>query len=545
MRYVGLKSAGIFILSLGACAQVEGPPAQVSVVLSPSFTISESPLLFGTKSTSGLVTNNFCYFIHVTAPDLMDPSVEPKPDTCGHGPSGKGLVFGAYSFGKKALLSLNPGFGRRFDLLGFRVPDGTSLVCEDGRLDLRVESTESGSKVKVFYDDVEIGADPDSGVLPDYNTDLYIFSRSEPVDLTTGQQSVSLNPVAYVDRKIAGVAKSLPKRYSCNSGAPATLVFEPASLDFGMRNVLSYEWVTVRNTGSVPATLMEGSTPTLPVSFLSYALNDAYPGHTEDDACGAVLAANETCRLKFKFDPTALVAGAFRSGFTNISYYAGDAGDVTPLRVTGSKPAAGGLTLSRSFVDFGPNNGISKVNVALRNDSGAAISAIVLNAGVLTSPFSQIAHTCTSTLANGSTCLIQLQFDAAATGPGSTHTANYSINYSGGSPLTLPLSGSRPGTGITLSGSTIGFGTRTTDIEASVGLTNSSGAPISGISVSIPGTAFVQSSDNCGSTLPTGGTCTLIFRFKASSVASGTYTAIAIVTSSAGSATVTLSGTRP
>jgi hypothetical protein len=223
LRRVGRLSFGIFVLSLGACAQVVGPPAQVSVVLSPSVMTSEADPYFGAKSATGLVTNGFCYFFNVTAPDLMNPNVEVGDDTCGHGPKGLGATFGAFSYGKTAVLSLSPGQARRFDLLGFKIPPLTSQVCEEGKLQFVVSNDGSDSKVQVLYDGVEIGADPESGTLPDRDEDLYIFSRSQPVTLTTGAQTVTMTPIEYEDRTISGDVNSYPKRYDCKTGSGIVL----------------------------------------------------------------------------------------------------------------------------------------------------------------------------------------------------------------------------------------------------------------------------------------------------------------------------------
>ncbi len=303
MRHVGSLSFGSLLMTLAACGEVQEAPAQVSVVLSPSVMTTATTPYFGDRSTSGLVTNGFCYFFNVTAPDLMNPNVEVGDDTCGHGPKGLGATFGAFSYGKTAVLSLSPGQARRFDLLGFKIPDGTSQVCEDGKLQFVVSNDGSDSKVQVLYDGVEIGADPESAPLPDPNEDLYIFSRSQPVTLTTGAQTVTMTPIEYEDRTISGIENSFPKRYDCKTGSG--LVLSENSWNFGTHSTNQQKTIRLTNGSGVTATGIS-------VQVTGTAFEEA------TGTCSATLSAGASCYLIFTFKASAVAAGPY-TGTVDVS----------------------------------------------------------------------------------------------------------------------------------------------------------------------------------------------------------------------------------
>jgi hypothetical protein len=441
LRHVGSLSLSAFVLTLAACAEVPAPPVQVSVVLSPSVSISENPY-FGDKTTTGLISSGFCYFFNVTAPDLMNPNAEVGEDSCGHGPTGLGATFGAYSYRKTAVLNLSPGQARRFDLLGFKIPDGTSQVCEDGKLQFVVVNDGGGTEVQVKYDGIEIGKDPEYGALPDPDKDLYIFSRSQPVTLTTGAQTVSMTPIEYEERTIDGEAKSFPKRYDCKAYTPAKLVFDPEIVDFGIVTSIQFKDVFVKNEGNVAATLMEGNSFDGGLS-LKYATG-TYPGNNDTDRCQASLEPGARCRLMLKVVHDQLTPGsAPTSRPLTMNYESGNGPLGATINVSAARGGAVGLTLSRSSIDFGSHDTAVSMNVVLTNNSGATITGFQFNTFPLSTPFAQEFNGCPPDLANGASCTIRLSFQGQLAVPGSDNGGTYRLSYNSGV-MNLPLTGSRP-----------------------------------------------------------------------------------------------------
>jgi hypothetical protein len=373
-------------------------------------------LAFDTKSPTGLVTSGFCYFFNVTAPDLMDPNTTSEPDTCGHGPAGKGATFGAFSYGKTAVLNLSPGLARRFDLLGFKRPAGTSAVCEDGNLEFRVVSDSgSGSKVQVFYDNVEIGADPGYGTIPDPATDLYIFSRSAPVTLTTGAQTVALSPIDYEDRTLGGIERSYPKRYSCSSVVPAKL--EMSDINFANSNQAQLsDFITVTNTGGIVATAISSSQTF--EAGLSY-FSGGYPGHTGANPCGNELQPGASCLIKIKFSPNSMTAGeTIASGQVALDYQNGDDVDGAVSNILGQRQIAilAMTPAVHNFLSLGASHTFTVTNTG---QATADLSTNLTSTNYfkfLGGSMPGTGGTCGATLAPSSSCTYVVQYWATFSG---------------------------------------------------------------------------------------------------------------------------------
>jgi hypothetical protein len=204
------------------------------------------------------------------------------------------------------------------------------------------------------------------------------------------------------------------------------------------------------------------------------------------------------------------------------------------------KISSGELSLSQQCVDFGSHDTAQQVLLTLSNDSGTDIEDVLYNA--LSAPFSISFNGCPPDLTNGMSCLIQLSFDAPSINPGMTHTSAFSITYPGGALLTK-VTGSRPSaSGLQLSPTAWDFGLQSTNVTKTFTLTNLTGAALTGITLNNPGTWYEEVGGSRPTTLPIGGTNTYVIVFKAGIAPSGTHTGAFTVTSSAGSATVTLTG---
>ncbi|MEO5669033.1 MAG: hypothetical protein ABIR96_13310 [Bdellovibrionota bacterium] len=301
-------------LGLGACGNVANAPSSVSVVLAPaSLEATLASPAFGTRSSSGLVSEGFCYAFHVTAPDLDDPVVPIEPDTCGHAPGSFGKVYGPYAFGKTAVMVIPPGAARRFDLIGFKMPAGTTADCA-GNLSVGVGPEKH---VRATYDGVELDPDVGDGEIPDPAGSIYLFSRSEPVDLISGNQTVVLQPIEWSDRTYQGNVNSYPQRYGCKDYTPAQITMSSSPSNFGTStgNML-YQLVTLTNSGTVSATALDfsGSNFGPGMNFIG----GTYPGLGGN--CGARLGGSQSCTLSLRFDPAQATGIPVSTGTLNLQY---------------------------------------------------------------------------------------------------------------------------------------------------------------------------------------------------------------------------------
>ncbi len=209
------------------------------------------------------------------------------------------------------------------------------------------------------------------------------------------------------------------------------------------------------------------------------------------------------------------------------------------------------VTLSATSVAFG-NQAVGTATAAktvtLSNSGTAVLSSIVIAlAGTSPADFIE-SNNCGTSLAASAKCTITLEFKPAAK---ASYSASVSIkDNAAGSPQTIALSG----TGIaatpvaTLSAMSVAFGNQTKGITSAaktVTLTNSGTAALTGVAISLAGTApadFVES-NNCGTSLAVAAKCTVTVEFKPSST--GNYTAsLSIKDNATGSPqTIALSGT--
>ena len=213
-------------------------------------------------------------------------------------------------------------------------------------------------------------------------------------------------------------------------------------------------------------------------------------------------------------------------------------------------PAVCGVSAnSISFGSVTVNTTSSAHGVTVENSGGGSLLIIsVAVSGTYASRFAQ-SNNCGSSLAAGASCTISLTFRPNTTGlriatlniltSGSGGKKNVSLNGVGVAAAT-PAAGLSPAS-LAFASQPVG----TTSAAGTATLDNAGTAALSISSVTITGTNpgdFAQT-NNCGSSLPAGSTCTFSITFKPA--ASGSRTAwLSVADNSAGSPqTVSLSGT--
>jgi hypothetical protein len=304
------------------------------------------------------------------------------------------------------------------------------------------------------------------------------------------------------------------------TGTAPAVTLSPTSLAFGNQLVATSsaaKAITLTNSGTASLTL---------TSITVTGTNSADFSRTT--TCGATLAAAASCSISVTFTPTA--AGA-RSASVTITDSAANSPQAVALTGTGTAPA---VSLSPTSVAFAVTQlGATSAGTAvtLKNTGTGALSITSINiTGTNPADFTRTT-TCGASLAAGSSCTITVRFSPQAVG---SRTAAVSVTDNApGSPQTVSLSGT--GTAVSLSPASITFASRTvgtTSGATNVTMRNAGGTAltISGIGITGTNSGDFSQTNNCGTSLAGGASCTIAVRFKPTAV--GTRTAALTVSDS-------------
>ncbi len=324
---------------------------------------------------------------------------------------------------------------------------------------------------------------------------------------------------------------------------PGTASLSTTSLSFSLAagTTSSTQTVTLSNTG----------TGTLTLSAISLDMNSSAT-FTLASGCGSTLAAGAGCVLNITFTPTS-AGTTYTGGVTIVDNSGGVAGATQGVTLTGTQAtsAASAVTFSPATLDFGSvivNSTSTAKTVTLTNSGTAALAltSITITGGSTASAFTQT-NNCPASLSTGSSCTISITFKPFASG---TYAASLTAtDNAADSPQTASLSGTGVTSGATLSSSSITFPTTTVNTTASSGvtLTNSGTAALTITSIVLSGTnaSNFATTNNCGTSLAAGASCTITATFTPTAASS--YSATITVTDSAPSSpqviAVTGSGT--
>jgi hypothetical protein len=279
---------------------------------------------------------------------------------------------------------------------------------------------------------------------------------------------------------------------------------------------------------ALPVVLTNNGTSSLTVSGIS-----ASGDFTLSDTCGTLAAGGGSCTIDVTFTPTATGA---RAGALNIVDGVGT--QVVNLSGTGMGAS---ISLTPSAVTFGSQTvgTTSAATPVTLNNTGAG--NVVVSGLTASGDFAISGSTCTS-VASGSYCTISITFTPSAIG---TRTGSITIVDSEGTHV-VPVSGAGTAPGVSLSYSSLSFGSQTvgtTSGAQTVGLQNTGNSPLTVSSFSTSGN-FAVISSNC-STLPAtaaaGASC--LFQVTFTPGTTGTLTGSLIINDSVGTHVVSLSGT--
>jgi hypothetical protein len=308
--------------------------------------------------------------------------------------------------------------------------------------------------------------------------------------------------------------------------------FSVSSLSFGNQVYLkpsARQNVTITNVG------------TALMNISSMAVAGANPNDfTATTTCGPTLAVKQSCTISVSFSPTALGKRAASvtvtddaAGSTQSFTLAGNG--TTAISYTPASLPAFGTTA------IGSTSTGKSVTVTNLSTATLKVAGISLN-GANPADFIQ-ANSCGQSLAGGASCTVTVQFAPKAAG---ARAATLSINDSDpGSPQTISLSGT--GSAISVSRKTMGFGSIKVGNSSgkAVTVTNLGKAPVSVTSIAVSGTnaANFPQTNNCGTSIAGGATCTITVKFTPSATGARSATLTIKDADPTSPQTVTLTGT--
>jgi hypothetical protein len=283
----------------------------------------------------------------------------------------------------------------------------------------------------------------------------------------------------------------------------------PAALQFGNQNV---------GTSSTPQNVTLTNTGSALLKISSIAVTGSNSGDfSQYNNCASSLISGATCTITVTFSPT--VPG-LRSASVSITDNAAGSAQTVSLTGTGTGATA---VLSPTSVNFGNqtvgvgNNQGVLVNLTNTGNIALIISSIAIT-GANSGDFSQ-QNLCPSSLAAGGTCTITVSFTPTTVG---ARTAALSITDNApNSPQTVSLTGVGVLPAVALSPTTLTFPTQVvfTSSKAQIVTLSNTGLGILSITkIAITG-PFTQT-NNCGSIVNSGSSCTLTVTFKPTKVGS-------------------------
>jgi hypothetical protein len=304
---------------------------------------------------------------------------------------------------------------------------------------------------------------------------------------------------------------------------PAMLVFAPTALSFGSvleGKTSAQQSATLTNSGGVSAQLQA------PVVVGDYAIAST--------SCSATLAAAASCILQLTFSPTA--AGA-RTG--SVTYTTTSPVSSASVSLTGTGTPPPSLVLTPTALVFTATaQGVTTAaqNVTVAN---TGTTAVTTQAPIITGDFAISADTCTGTTLNPQfSCTLSITFSPTA---GGQRTGLLTV-----SDATETHTATLTGTGLsaatdTLSTTSLTFGPQvfgTVSPAQSVSVTNSGGSTLNSISVTATGP--FNATDNCGTLLGGGLTCSIAVTFAPTGA--GVQSGQLVIADAIHTQTVTLSG---
>jgi hypothetical protein len=227
----------------------------------------------------------------------------------------------------------------------------------------------------------------------------------------------------------------------------------------------------------------------------------------QTNTCGTSLPAGATCEVIVTFTPTA-------PGTLTGSLTINDGDPTSPQTVSSTGVGSGvpAVELSATSLNFGNQQvGTSSApqKLTLTNNGSASLSMTAIT--VAGASFTAT-NTCGTSVPAGKSCTISVTF--APLGPGLKTGTIYITDSANPPNQTVSLSGTGTQPVVTLSPTSVAFGNQevnTSSAPQKVTLTNT-GGNLTMTSITVAGASFTET-NNCGSSIPVGGSCTISVTF--------------------------------
>jgi len=375
------------------------------------------------------------------------------------------------------------------------------------------------------------------------NASSFTFANSCAVTLAAGANCSihgHFNPVANGPLAAAIIitdnAGGSPQSIALSgTGLGPAVTLSAPSLSFGSSAVgtaTASQMVTLTNSGQ--GTLSIASIAVTGANASSFLFTNT---------CGTSVAAGANCSITGDFDPT--TGGSLKATVTITDNASGSPQSIG-LTGTGLGSAASLSATSLLFGSEAVGSATASQYVTLTNPGTATLSITSITVtGTNASSFA-FANTCGTSLAAGANCSIHGHF--APTTGGALTAAVTIVDNAGGSPQSIALSGTGLGPAVTLSATSLSFGSSavgTATASQSVTLTNSGQGALSITSIGVTGVnaSSFASTSTCGTSVAVGANCSISVDFDPTMA--GPLAATVAITDNAGGSPqgIALSGT--
>jgi FG-GAP-like repeat/Abnormal spindle-like microcephaly-assoc'd, ASPM-SPD-2-Hydin/Protein of unknown function (DUF1573) len=299
------------------------------------------------------------------------------------------------------------------------------------------------------------------------------------------------------------------------SGTGTAMSITPSSLTFGTQNL---------GTTSAPqvVSVTNKSTSAVTVNSVSFTGTNS-TDFAQTNTCGKSLAADATCDITVTFTPGGTGS---RSASLSLNDTGGASPQTVPVSGTGNPTGSGPqITFNPTSLNFGDQNynTISKgqnITVYSTGSSTLNISSVTASGN-----FQVVTNGCPASMAPGTSCTVNLTFTPESVGAigGSLNVADNAT----GSPQAVPLSGTGEGSVPVVSTTSLTFAAQvvnTSSASQPVTLSNQGNISLTVNSISVP--SGYSQTNNCGSSVAAGASCTINVTFTPtkSGTVSGTMT---------------------
>ena len=428
---------------------------------------------------------------------------------------GSPQVLAAEGIGSGPLGSASPssiGFGSV--PVGSTAPQTVTLtnVGNDPLLitNIAVGGTNSAQFLPVGDDTCPIGIA--TGVAPGSSCTFQVSFAPQ----TTGAFSAEID-ITDNSGNIAGNVQTIPLSGTGVPAAPLANV-SPSAVTFGTQAVgttSGNQTVTVQNQGSAPLNL--SGIAIVGGGAANFGIVAA--GSTPCPTGGGSVAAGASCTVAVYFAPAS--SGA-QSANLSISDNASGSPQMVTLSGTGASP---GIALSPASLNFGAQSvgttsAAQSITLSNTGSGTLGVSGITLT-GANSSDFAQT-NNCPASLGAAASCMVSVKF--APTAAGSRAAAISVADNAPASPQTAALTGSGTVADVSLSASSINFGTQVagaTVAPVSLTVTNTGAGALVVSGASVSDTTDFTLANKCTGSVITNATCTIQVTFNPPAAASG------------------------